>query len=212
MKIILFDLDRTLFDTDWFGVRMRQILEEMTGFKYEVIQARIDVYKNGLESNLWFDFRELVKDFADSDEEYSKIVHAFVSDQTAFRVYDDVRDCLSNLKDKGYTLGIFSEGVEWFQEIKLDKIGIRKYLGSELLFIGLNKRTKEFLDQIPEGAVIVDDNPEVIEVLENDGRFVPVWLNRKGLEWEYEREIGGLEELEAQLIRLGSLDYARDDR
>jgi len=195
MKIILFDLDRTLFDTDWYYEQIVDLIEGNTELSEEAIRSFILEYRANNRYGKWFNFLKFIDDVVENDTTKKEIVDTLKTDVSMYRLFEDVELNLEQLQGLGYKMGVYSEGVPWFQELKLQNTCLLDFLDTELVFITEMKRAIEFLDTLPESCVIVDDTPEVIEVLEKDGRFVPVWLNRKGVEWKYGREIGGLGEL-----------------
>jgi len=91
-------------------------------------------------------------------------------------VFDGVETVLKYLKDKDYEIGIFSEGVPEFQRTKLKNIQIDKYLNKDLIFITKHKRSDKYLDKLPRGCFVVDDNPDVINALTKNGSFKPIHI------------------------------------
>jgi FMN phosphatase YigB (HAD superfamily) len=53
------------------------------------------------------------------------------------------------------------------------------HCNAQHLYIFFNKRTKRVLQLIPKDAVIVDDNPEVINILLKRPDLTVIWLNRE---------------------------------
>lgn len=107
-------------------------------------------------------------------------IDLFFHQPNAYRqsLYPETAAILTALK-KSHRLGIFSEGFRKFQLTKLKHAGLLPFFDPKLIFIRRWKFTNRVLNQIPAGAVIIDDSLEVIEAVSSDARFTPVWLNRK---------------------------------
>lgn len=193
---ILFDIDKTLLNTSLFRDKLVDAHVEHLGIDREVVLEKHNQYQESLESQQHFDYLELAKMLAETDDVLATLIANFESNVGLYPKYEDVDSVLQILRSKNVPMGIFSEGVPHFQKNKLKNLRIDDYLESDLVFITLNKRTEEFLQSIPEGVMIVDDNPDVIDVLVKYGKFVPVYLNRKNDEKHAEvLTIHSLEEL-----------------
>ncbi len=76
-------------------------------------------------------------------------------------VYSDSLPLLKRLKELGYELGIFSEGVLANQLAKIQHTSIKKYTTRKYRFITADKRTEEYIATLPKDCVIIDDNVEI---------------------------------------------------
>jgi len=56
---------------------------------------------------------------------------------------------------------------------------IINFFKKDLIFITNGKLNDDFIKQLPDGAIIVDDKKEVVEKLKNLNRFNIVWINRE---------------------------------
>ncbi|KKP47659.1 MAG: hypothetical protein UR39_C0003G0061 [Candidatus Woesebacteria bacterium GW2011_GWA1_33_30] len=177
-RIILFDIDRTIFDTDKLlrlqseniskvvnAERFKEFWDStLSGEKHitseerlNLICSKFNIKNSKLLSNIFF------------GKEYKYIY----SDS----VYLETRVVFDKLKSK-YRLGIYSEGTAKFQNHKFRSLGLDRYFDNDLIFIVDAKDTKEVLNKIPKDAIIVDDKETICGFLtKNDIRAI--WLNRK---------------------------------
>lgn len=175
---ILFDIDKTLLDTETLVQRLNYMISDITHTPYEQVNAHIDEYISSLEIIYYFDFITLVERLPFSENEKDEIIHEFENNRLIYPRFIDAVPTLRYLHSKGYQLGIFSEGTPRYQENKLKNLRVDEYIDNNLVFIGQSKRTDEFLSKIPKGSAIVDDNIEVIHRLVEFGSFRPIYLQR----------------------------------
>ncbi|MEK7611402.1 MAG: hypothetical protein AAB486_03480 [Patescibacteria group bacterium] len=93
-------------------------------------------------------------------------------------LYPDTLPSLAKLQ-ASHRLGIFTEGFRKFQLTKLKLSGLLPLFNRDLTFIHRRKLTPTAIKRLPKGAIIVDDNLEVVETLLKFPYVTPVWLNRK---------------------------------
>jgi hypothetical protein len=106
-----------------------------------------------------------LKNFLDSESIYN------------IYIYNDARDVLSQLA-QGNNLGIFSDGDFNYQNKKISSI--KEFFQDNLTFITIGKLMNGFLEKIPNGAMIVDDDKNVLEKLKQLRPDLElVWINRK---------------------------------
>ena len=182
--IILFDLDRTLFDTDKSSsLRLNIITKILNTNDIEKINKVKDEYRKTLNNERDYepdDFvRLLAKEFMFDDVNSLLDVYYGLDNKHVYSesVYPEVVDVLTKLKDK-YRLGVFSEGTEKFQNYKFNSSGITEYFDKDLIFIKQAKDTKEKIEQLPDGKNVVDDKESICTFLFEKG-IKPIWLNKK---------------------------------
>lgn len=182
--IVLFDIDRTIFDTvrltkSWVPEISRIIgnveVTEVERAKNEFINSLAadrdfdpEKFISFLCDRFNFDRPDLLSDVFYGDENKKKF-HDFIFPET-FEVFNKLK--------KRFHIGIFSEGTEKFQNYKFKAMEISEYLDKDLIFVLSNKSTPEALAKIPEGAVVVDDKESVCEYLSEHG-VKTIWLNKK---------------------------------
>lgn len=179
-EIILFDIDYTLINSQISKELRRERFSKLLGISEEDFSltekeyVKKDTGFTDFDPNEYVDF--ITNKYSVSREDISKIFFDDINFQRA--LYPDVIASLDKLRNN-YSLGIFSEGMEDFQMMKLHRSDILKYFDPKLVFIHRRKLTGEVLSLLPEGCYIVDDNVFVVEALCKTGDCKPIWLNRK---------------------------------
>lgn len=199
-NLILFDIDDTMINT----ILYRKIQDE-TLAKYlqisddEVKQDRSDYYF-GLEKGSDFSIDEylslLAKKYGHTLEELKSIF--FNEKNIELCLYEDVIPVLEKLKKSGFTLGIFSEGYEYFQKFKLEKNNLINFFDKKYTFILRRKMDQEVLSNLPEGTTIIDDKPVNLEQLKQFDNLNPIQIIRENKKHEpviCKKHISNLEEL-----------------
>jgi hypothetical protein len=200
-EIILFDIDYMMLDTAVSKEVRRNDLSGLIGVPIEVIMETDSGYVKKERGFTDYNPHEYITHVSNVfNFPKGKIRDVYFSDESFKKaLYEDVIPCLEKVKET-YECGIFSEGFEDFQMIKLHKSQILKYFKKDLTFIFRRKLTEEALSKIPEKSFILDDNPEVISALVKYGKFRPIWVNRKTKEEHSEcKTIFGLTNLIEEL-------------
>lgn len=177
-KVVLFDIDKTLLQTDLLRVRILKLITLHSNLSLYEVEKKLKSYLKTLKSNYHFDFLVFLEVLSLPKGEYELIKNEFEKNSYIFPKFDDVIPALESLWQKGHKIGIFSEGVPRYQRTKLKNLKIDKYLNSDLVFIVQKKRTAKVLKKLPKDSYIIDDNIDVILYLEKWGTFNPVLLNR----------------------------------
>ena len=182
--VILFDIDRTIFDTDGmikdFDEGILTILGDpnITDFK----KVEID-YMKSLGNDRYFVPDEYTKmlctRFGFGNQ--AKLLNVFYGKKYEHiykeNVFPEAIEVMDIFKNK-FRLGVFSEGTAKFQNHKFKSMDLNKYFDKNLVFIVDAKDVKEIVIKIPKSAVVVDDKERICEFLYKNG-IMPVWLNRK---------------------------------
>lgn len=183
-KIILFDIDRTLLDTDKTSVLHNECIAKILKTDdLEKIKSVKSNYKSTLSNEREYKAEEylkiLVKEF--NSEKLEDLLDVYYGEKYKYTykdaVYPEAVSVLEKLKSN-YRLGIYSEGANGFQDNKFESMGISEYFEKDLTFILEAKDTVEAIKKIPNGAVVVDDKERICEFL-NDNGIEVLWLNRK---------------------------------
>jgi FMN phosphatase YigB (HAD superfamily) len=178
--IILFDIDKTIFDT----YKFKRITSEKIGLllnkDVEEILSSDEEYTNNLPHRIDFDPATfsvfLCKTFNFGKNKL--IEDIYYSDKNCYEecVYPGVKQVLNEL-ESNYELGIFSEGTKKFQNHKFRSLGLDDYFNEDLIFIRDAKNTPEVMKELPVEATIVDDKEHICEFLTKNG-FKAIWLNK----------------------------------
>lgn len=184
-RIILFDLDHTLFNTPLFKSIIDEQMQIVLGLSGDEFVEFQQQYLNKLEYAHDFDPSEYAAFLAAGDEVREKqLSDVIFNNEQLYResVFPNAREVLESLA-QGYELGIFSQGAVEFQKTKLHHSGLVEYFNPDHIYIAAHKTTDEFLKIIPDDCIIIDDDPNVIAKLVGMKKCLPIWLNR------YERDL-----------------------
>lgn len=180
-RILLLDIDYTLLNTDILKVTLFEKIAKAVKNPREEILASRGTYLRPLEKGTDFNPDDYLRALSVKlKAELDDLKEAFFENDNFIRaLYPETLSVLNDLK-KDFRLGIFSEGFEGFQTAKLKKSGMYEYFDPKIIVIERRKTEKRALEKIPEGAIIVDDNFEVVEKLTNNKVDI-IWLNRDAL-------------------------------
>lgn len=176
----MFDIDRTLLDTQKFKILFPRIFSKELDIEERDFETAELGYLSSLESSTDFYHIDYLSFLSRKLRVPLSNLKRIYLDKNLFKksLFKDTITVLEKLHRK-YTLGIFSEGIESFQVLKLKKSGIYKFFDPKQIFIFRRKLETENLQKLLKGAFIVDDKEEVIKALLDYGGFEPVWLNFK---------------------------------
>lgn len=167
-KIILFDIDYTIWDTDSFRDSVFPLLAEAIGYSFDefnkrAAQAEKETKKRVgcFQPDTWL---TIIHKAAKRDVSRETLEKIFWTEN----FYHDALDketitVLQQLQKKGYTIGIFSTGERTFQQQKI--AAIKHLLPDEHVYIFTDKQVHlaSVLHNYKNGAiVIVDDLPSVL--------------------------------------------------
>jgi FMN phosphatase YigB (HAD superfamily) len=181
--ILLFDIDRTIFDTSKLTAALVSSLSKTLDIEVSEIRKETHIFVASLNADREFDPEKFTKYLCNKfNFENQKLLLAVFYNKKNKHWYTDfifpetfiVFDRLINK----FRLGIFSEGTKKFQNYKFESMGISKYLYKELIFVLDHKTNPGALAKIPQGSIVVDDKESVCEYLSDNG-IKTVWLNKK---------------------------------
>jgi FMN phosphatase YigB (HAD superfamily) len=182
--IILFDIDRTIFDTSEHS--KASILELQKVIKNastdDIQNAKLE-FLSSLSADREFDPEKLTKFLCDKFDVKDKelILDIYYNSRYKFLytdyIYPETFEVFNKLKNK-YRLGIYSEGTKKFQNHKFSSLEILEYVDKDLIFILDHKTNSKALSKIPTGVIVIDDKESVCEYLTDNG-VKTIWLNKK---------------------------------
>lgn len=216
IKGVVFDLDATLSDRkrvlseigkEFYKQKKELLYDNISSDVFVDMLLQSDLNKNhyGWEAmGEWLYNKNILKEKAfwkplfDFVHEYYKVI-GFAEQDSQF--------VLSELKNRGYKLGIITNGTKECQGAKLKLLNFDKYCSETIICENIRKPNKEpFLEMAqrlgckPSELMYVGDNPlNDVDGSRNAG-YIPVWMNKYAL-WlfpEIERceyVIGSLSEL-----------------
>ena len=180
-KIILFDIDKTLFNVGyWFHELWLPALAVQPHIGLAELQMVSKALGQQLVEGSSFDPEIYCQAMAEKLSQPLTLIRSLFYDQPAFQaaVYPDVVPTLTALTS-AWTLGIFSEGVPTWQAEKLRLCGLEQFfIDPDVVFLAQQKTTAEALARLPS-SVVVDDKLTVIESLASQDKFQPIWLQRE---------------------------------
>lgn len=179
-QIILFDLDYTLHDPAHFRQAYQQKIVDLFKIDEAAFEKARSSYQATLPKSTHFHphhftshvAQELDLNAADLRKQY------YQNSNYEQAIFKETINVLPVLKQK-FILGVFSEGQKNHQYRKIKQGKLLHFFDPRYIFIFLNKRTNRVLEKLPKKVVIVDDNPEVIDLLLNKPGITPIWINRK---------------------------------
>ena len=178
-KVILFDMDRTIFNTNLLIRNIKNLIASTLNISEEKTEKTINNYLSSLPENFHFDFSSMLKKFNPTEDTFKNLLSDCQNNSSLYPAYPDTIPTLKLLKRKGLQIGIFSEGNPQFQLLKFKHMRIEKFTNKDLLFIRKNKKDKKFLNQLPKDSIIVDDKKEIVEMLSKTGKFNPIQIKRE---------------------------------
>lgn len=181
-KIILFDIDYTLIDTDKLRKLTNEKILKIVKISLQKLEKATEEFANTLKTSKEFSPQKyaqfLAKYFADAA--IRKAVNNIFREPGIYQqaTYPEVISVFKKLKQI-FRLGIYSEGVKEFQMNKLTLSGIIKYLDKNLIFIYPDKtgKAEELVKKFGE-VYFVDDNPKHIKDITKTEGAHPIWLKR----------------------------------
>lgn len=183
--IILFDIDRTIFDTDGMSRLLNQELGRILGAKSleKIDQIKRD-YVQSLERDRYYKPEEFCRRLALAYKfpKTKDLVEVFYGKKFAYiykqSVFSDFFEVSKKLKNR-FRFGIYSEGSLKFQRHKYESMMIDKYFDKNLVFIVRSKDNRTMLKKMTKNMTIIDDKKIICDFLFKNNIPV-VWLNKKG--------------------------------
>lgn len=183
-RTILFDIDKTIFDSHKYRIYRDEGLSSMLGISVMELAACGKAYQDQLLHRRLYDphgHAQWIATYFGVNEDI--VFNAVYGQPDCFQkaVYDDVFPTLHQLHRQEVGIGIFSEGNMFHQRQKLEKTGIAHLVDPAIVYIFDDKTTPEHLQSVPRDCTVVDDKLSIIALLVHDGREA-IWLNRTGSE------------------------------
>lgn len=186
-KIVLFDIDYTLFDTSYFHSHFHKKLATLFAMDEEEIkEISTKIIVDLVEKESYLDIEKYIQKLlttvhkTQDKEKIEEILFRSLFFKDGF--YQEVGKTLEALKSKA-TIGIFSQGDPRFQWAKIEQSGFKEFFHKDMTY--LIKPTK--LDYLPElkkrhtqdTVYLVDDKPSVLVAVKD---FMPeittIWIKR----------------------------------
>lgn len=205
VALVLFDWDKTVFDTHHFMAVRRSALSAALGVSAEEFDAADHAYQATLPDSTAFE-----------PEAYLRFIHSRLGGEaaqlselfwepTAFAnsLYPETTTVIKDLKQAGYAMGAFSQGDKKFQEKKIYSSRLVEFFDHKYIIVEKQKNAPEILNTFPTRTVIIDDRQDFLEIELAYPQLIPVWINRNNNDnWQQGITIHTLSELPAVLQQL----------
>jgi len=178
-RIILFDWDDTLFSKTEYKKKLRSNLARICEVSEKEIFDFEEKYFNNLVKSGDFQIDDFVNSFS---TKFNRKINLEDFSTNRLEIYSEALfpetvGVLNKLKNN-FRLGIYSQGFDSLQRIKIRSSGIENFFDQDLIYINRNKLDPDFVSELPNNAIIIEDKREVIKELKNTGRFQLFWINR----------------------------------
>lgn len=200
-KILLFDIDYTLFDTDIFrGTSLKEIALRcnLDGKRVREFYAE---YRKGDQNPAGINMKHFTEQIGKEFNLSPEFLFSIVMDTQKLYLDSLYPDAVATLAllSKEYPLGIFSQGYREFQENKLRQCGIMPYFKKEYIFIFPDKTLSSVLNTLPENAVIIEDKLSVVQKI--NPPLIAIQMDRSNTQ-KYSPSVASLVELPPLLTQL----------
>jgi len=169
---MIFDLDNTLYDAKQYFTGAFRDVSEYLAVKYGII--RIDFC--GELIALWKEktsmyphlFDDVLSEFGIADGELELVIEVFNNHDPKIESYPGVASVLQELKDRGYKLGIITDGFQKRQERKINALNIGYFFDTVVFTKELDhpkpstipyQKALDELNATPHNSFYIGDNP-----------------------------------------------------
>lgn len=168
-KIVLFDIDHTVFDTNLYRKNLyKNLALEMGVDPHKFSQTAQVAYQNLRKNTYYLDpavFLNTILNKSENSTDLKKLESIFWENALYEScIYPDVKQTFKYLNSKNITVGIFSTGDLKHQKIKIDSL--KEFLSDEHIHISPDK-FKTIKDTINVyknyQTFLVDDYPQILE-------------------------------------------------
>lgn len=196
-RLILFDIDMTLINRIKLAELQNKTLAKLLGISEDEIVGAFEEYYETLNETSDFNPDDLLVFLAKKFQfSLDKLRDTFYDPHNFQQVlYPEVLSVLSKLRDLGYQLGLYSEGFEAFQKIKLQANNLLEFFDPQFSFILKRKRDRAVIKSLPEGTVIIDDRETVMLFLKEFPHVIALHLVRNLNKPEGEKTLSTLNDL-----------------
>ncbi|HVF69720.1 MAG TPA: HAD hydrolase-like protein [Xanthomonadales bacterium] len=185
-KVVLFDIDHTIFDTNQYRKNLytnlaKEIGHDVNEFQ-NIAQKIYDEIRKVSPYLTPEPFLKNILTLAKKPTDFKKINNVFWNRELYEScVYPDVKETFSYLVDRNIQIGIFSTGDLAHQKIKIG--GLKEYLTENHIYISPDKfkTIKDtFIPNTKYRTYLVDDYPQILESAKSHNKNIfTVFIKRK---------------------------------
>ena len=208
-KIVLFDIDYTLFDTSVFKETINKKIKDKVGNnRLKNLDKKINnIFLKSREEAGYFNPRHFVS-MINAEFKINlplSFLDRNLGDESLYEnLYNDVKDVLEKLsRESNLFIGVFSAGDIKFQKSKIKLI--RHLFHKDHIHIFLNKEfeVKKTIDKYKNHKLfIIDDWLNILEKSKKMNKSViTIWIKRKGNEFRKKNEIKFIPDYELSDLR-----------
>jgi FMN phosphatase YigB (HAD superfamily) len=165
-KLILFDIDQTLLNSDRMDPIIDAKFAKILGISTSLVQQIAQQYNEGLASFRDFNIKKYCQFFAERLHAPTYELEQVFEQSELYLpcIEQSTKDVLGRLKVR-YSFGIFSEGDPDFQYLKLAKSDLLSFFDARHIYIFPDKTVLKAVHSLPDYSVVVDDSVRVIKAL-----------------------------------------------
>jgi putative hydrolase of the HAD superfamily len=196
VEAVLFDLDGTLLDRDtsvrqFISVQYDRLNEHLSHIsKQDYIARFIELDCHG---HVWKDkvYQDLVVEFAIEGISWQSLLEDYeLQFQYHCVPFQFLTEMLDELKERGYLLGIITNGRGQFQARAIDGLGIRDYFDTILISeiegvrkpqVEIFQRAIDRLGILATNSIFVGDHPEADIIGAKGAKMKTIW--KRNLAW-----------------------------
>jgi FMN phosphatase YigB (HAD superfamily) len=166
-NIILFDIDYTIFNTARYKKKITEYIYHYFHLEKEKVELFDAQYQLNTQKGAGINIKDYSEKIANQFSLSSERIFSLIMDNRNLYLHSLYPDTLPTLTllSKEYTLGIFSQGYEFFQINKLKQMGVLHFFDEKYIYIFPDKIHAINIAKLPKNAVVVDDKHSVIESL-----------------------------------------------
>lgn len=186
-KIVLFDIDYTLFDMEHFDKNFHKELSVLLNLDENLVKKTSrGVITDLITKESFIDIDKYINNLLQilMKKEFKKKVEDILFNSSFFKkgFYEEVEEALKSIK-KLARIGIFSKGDRKLQWAKIEQSGFKDFFQKDIIYIGAPSKmdlVPEILEKHKNDIVyLIDDKPVIINDIK---KYMPsvftIWLKR----------------------------------
>lgn len=195
-KIVLFDIDYTLFDTSVFKETInKKITDKIDNRSFKNLDNKINnIFLKSREKTGYFNPRHFIS-MVNAQLKVNlplSFLDRNLNDNSLYEnLYDDVKNVLEDLsKDSNLFIGVFSGGDIRFQKSKIELIKHLFHKDHVHIFLNKELEVKKIINRYKSHKLfIIDDWLDILEKSKKMNKnVITIWIKRKGSEFKEKKK------------------------